>query len=1298
MPTPNALFGALQPSVVFPVTATTTSPDIHPRLVQQQTQAQQHPAHQQRFYSHAPHSYGRHPAGHHPCQQGPDSAVMEFITKIGQIIVKARTVSPVFSYNLSGAETDPARSVSNSVSSSHQQQQNLDMILQDMDIWRNSTPVHVNILHSAQHVLLERWVISFTPAATPSAAASSPSSEQTSGCMKTPIGAYHSPKTKQHLQHHQSQCTCSSPSAASTASSPRDTTDLVLLLQSLYTQIRSLPLQNCLTSFDDETRLAKADLAYSVTSANEDITQPRQDKTIYCSTQPVVGQQVMEETHSLGSSDEPYTEFANSLRTTLPLEFVQAASLKVINFEASHMHWGCVRVTGMYDESVGGRVAPENFQDSLKAQKKRHHRSKQPSSSSISELTAKALRRSPKEQRSWNSVSQPVKDDSTLDPAAGADHKDSQSANSPETWATRVGDPSFPRPASPHQLSGPASPDASPEEPAYTRLQSLKRSSDRLFSAFSPSRVEDPRQAGSSTEILQESLLARNDADSELEQQNQEKPRSFRFPPPPSPPLSIPLPRRDSLGSRSRSSLTLTSAESHSEKTPADVSSSPAPHRAYPPPLHYSPPLPQQQQHYHHHHHHSHHPFSTSPLAQVITRRRSSRLSIVMNCNDDSPDLSRTQNQDFAEVDEHRENCSLDGETSSLYSQRNPLQEQRHSYSSETHVGRPITVQSPSRHSYLRRSSLTPSSVSHGDLFGSLVGSYEESILSGRMSTLPSKPLIFAAQIGVLANQDYKDCPPKLRCPKHVQLEFPAVFYDYESSINHQSGGQHHTHQSHSHSYSHTHPHSPHHPHHNQHHHHHPTPASHPAHFKASLSFGNSGSISPSSHSLGSFASSPVLNSHLSLGNHLGSSSGSAPTSASLGLTHCTPAVHDDPVLPYVGNLDLDSGFRGSRRFARMPGGMRIPLRGQVQVVIKNPNKTAVKVFLVPYDFTDMPEGTKTFLRQKYYSTGPGMGPSTPSSNGGGTLRYAIHLQFCCPAPGYVYLYRSIRVVFANRVPDGKESLRVVLEGLGLGSKTIGHDGTDCGTAEPAHGQGELKSTPLKKIEERYVKMRKGEVQFTSSKRKKDHTSVVSIVSAGNDSVNPSAAGLGLHVEKTLPLTPGPVGKLNPSVRFHQQRHDFDGQPHTSRSSGAQDATTRGSYSDGGMSMAAAMVLDMNRTLDIHPGQQSLENGPPFSVLTGFRGREAAHPLQASTEDEDDHRSISSSALIGTHTTPPFAHYLQPLPKSTQGSPSMSSSSSSSSNLSSNLASLFPKESSSSSPYLGSPTVGRKQQSQVLGL
>ncbi len=39
-------------------------------------------------------------------------------------------------------------------------------------------------------------------------------------------------------------------------------------------------------------------------------------------------------------------------------------------------------------------------------------------------------------------------------------------------------------------------------------------------------------------------------------------------------------------------------------------------------------------------------------------------------------------------------------------------------------------------------------------------------------------------------------------------------------------------------------------------------------------------------------------------------------------------------------------------------------------------------------------------------------------------LRYLIHLHICCPSKGRYFLYKSIRVVFANRVPDGKEKLR----------------------------------------------------------------------------------------------------------------------------------------------------------------------------------------------------------------------------------------------------------------------------------
>jgi hypothetical protein len=115
-------------------------------------------------------------------------------------------------------------------------------------------------------------------------------------------------------------------------------------------------------------------------------------------------------------------------------------------------------------------------------------------------------------------------------------------------------------------------------------------------------------------------------------------------------------------------------------------------------------------------------------------------------------------------------------------------------------------------------------------------------------------------------------------------------------------------------------------------------------------------------------------------------------------------------------------------------GAYRVPQKGQLQVIIKNPNKTAVKLFLVPYDLEGMVPGMKTFVRQRSYSSGPILEAATPEGNmklaardplsTKDILRYLIHLKFCCTSKGRYYLYDNIRVVFANRVPDGKEKLR----------------------------------------------------------------------------------------------------------------------------------------------------------------------------------------------------------------------------------------------------------------------------------
>ena len=259
-----------------------------------------------------------------------------------------------------------------------------------------------------------------------------------------------------------------------------------------------------------------------------------------------------------------------------------------------------------------------------------------------------------------------------------------------------------------------------------------------------------------------------------------------------------------------------------------------------------------------------------------------------------------------------------------------------------------------------------------------MVGSYEESILRGWMSTPPSKPLDFTAQIGVLGKGN---CKPK--CPAHVTVPFPAVFYSYSSS-----GG------------------------------------------------GNQGILDEPSPYVG----------HIDLQNLLPHTGPERD-----GHNHRPPTQmsNDDDGHVNSGqeNDDDDEMLQARKRKKRrtmslardLPasGSYRIPQQGQLQIIIKNPNKTAVKLFLVPYDLSGMEAGTKTFIRQRCYSAGASIDHALSSKSEGPkrisiglepskkpTLRYLIHVNICCPCKGRFYLYQHIRVVFANRVPDSKEQLQ----------------------------------------------------------------------------------------------------------------------------------------------------------------------------------------------------------------------------------------------------------------------------------
>lgn len=248
-----------------------------------------------------------------------------------------------------------------------------------------------------------------------------------------------------------------------------------------------------------------------------------------------------------------------------------------------------------------------------------------------------------------------------------------------------------------------------------------------------------------------------------------------------------------------------------------------------------------------------------------------------------------------------------------------------------------------------------------------MVGSYEESILRGWMSTAPSKPLDFTAQIGVLGKGD---CKPK--CPAHVTIPFPAVFYSWSAGNGRSSVND--------------------------------DPSPYVGHIDLQHSV-----LPPEREE------PPPLEAEFNGEFQTNSKDAELDTTA------------------------VRLALRKSKKRRRISpasapprGSYRIPEQGQLQIIIKNPNKTAVKLFLIPYDLSGMETGTKTFVRQRSYSADPVIDSPLASKShsdpafisGKPTLRYLIHLNICSPSKGRFYLYQQIRVVFANRVPDNKEQLR----------------------------------------------------------------------------------------------------------------------------------------------------------------------------------------------------------------------------------------------------------------------------------
>jgi hypothetical protein len=302
-----------------------------------------------------------------------------------------------------------------------------------------------------------------------------------------------------------------------------------------------------------------------------------------------------------------------------------------------------------------------------------------------------------------------------------------------------------------------------------------------------------------------------------------------------------------------------------------------------------------------------------------------------------------------------------------------PGHRMRRSLSSFTYQPAPQTR--PHNHQRPRRPSLA------GELSPrrrtSMVGSFEESLLRGRMSTPPSQPFDFVAQIGVMGKGD---CPASLKCPAHVTVPFTAVYYNY--------------------------------------------------------------STDPASRTIADDTPCPYVG-NVDLEHHLkapkATKQKSRPSQTSIGSEldlHDSMTHNDSPTDTILSRKSRNKP--SSTANVPLGGAYRVPMQGQLQVILKTPNKTAVKLFLIPYDLQGMAPGTKTFVRQRSYSSGPLLETSRPEQqailaardplSSKDILRYLIHLNFCCTAKGRYYLHDAIRVVFANRVPDGKEKLRTEVQ------------------------------------------------------------------------------------------------------------------------------------------------------------------------------------------------------------------------------------------------------------------------------
>ncbi|KHJ36158.1 hypothetical protein EV44_g5599 [Erysiphe necator] len=284
------------------------------------------------------------------------------------------------------------------------------------------------------------------------------------------------------------------------------------------------------------------------------------------------------------------------------------------------------------------------------------------------------------------------------------------------------------------------------------------------------------------------------------------------------------------------------------------------------------------------------------------------------------------------------------------------------------------------RLSRMPHSKLSPEFSQNPKLHASMVGSYEECLIHGRMSTTPSRQFDFFAELGVLG---MKKSSKHLKFPPHINIPFPAVFYSYESlDINSKLG----------------------------------------------LDAGQSpyvGLIDLEKRNLNqSITRTPPL-------SRAGARYNSKREYRKNQIRAASFSTNQAPGYKICG---VKKGELRSKSSSLPPtGGYRIPKIGQLQLIIRNPNKTPVKVFIVPYNLSEMKPGTKTFIRQRIFLTkiavDESLKPNTSSSKAKNSnpqiLRSLVHFQICSPCLNQFYLYKDIKLVFENRITDCSEKLSI---------------------------------------------------------------------------------------------------------------------------------------------------------------------------------------------------------------------------------------------------------------------------------